>query len=93
MKYLKKFNELNSSTYLDASTKLNNFGHKKMAANLKDYGLKVADKEKIEMYVVQRGVWGIHGVSMGYGVWGRSSGTNKPKKAGYGTPMQPNRSL
>ncbi len=46
MKHIRKFNEeLNPQTYLSAADKLE-FSHPKRAKELKDYGMKQADKDK-----------------------------------------------
>lgn len=48
MKYLKRFNEeLNSSTYMSASRKLNKMGHTDRAAELKDWSQQTERKEEM----------------------------------------------
>lgn len=48
MKYLKKFNELKSSTYRTAANRLKGLGHNRRAAAMTDYVATVEDKERIE---------------------------------------------
>ena len=48
MKYLKKFNELKSSTYRTAANRLKGLGHSRRAAVMTDYVATVEDKERIE---------------------------------------------
>jgi hypothetical protein len=48
MKYLKKFNEeLKSSTYKSAATKLKNIGHVRRSTNIQDWAAKVESDEKL----------------------------------------------
>jgi len=48
MKYLKKFNEeLKSSTYKSAATKLRNIGHVRRSTNIQDWAAKVESDEKL----------------------------------------------
>jgi len=57
MKHIKKFNELNRSTYLSASNKLRDKGHINRSLNLRDHASNISSEDEFTFYRVSMPQW------------------------------------
>lgn len=87
MKYLKKFNELKSSTYRTAANRLKGLGHSRRAAAMTDYVAAVEDRERIEKIKDNREKYAHTGVFKASVVHEKTSGRGAERTVDYISPL------
>lgn len=87
MKYLKKFNELKSSTYKNAVKKLQGLGHKRRAAVMTDYITDVEEKERLKKIKENREKYSQSGIFKASIVFDKWEGKGDDRYLTYKSPL------
>jgi len=88
MKYLKKFNELKSSTYKSAAKQLQNIGHTRRAAAITDYVVTVEERERLQKIKDQQERYAHTGVFRASIVFEKWEGKNPNSTLTYESPLK-----